>query len=256
MSIKVFIRFYEELNDFLPKSRHKQEFEVSFNGDRSVKDLIESLGVPHVEVDLILVNGTSVGFEYLVRDGDRISVYPVFESLDISSFTRLRPTPLRETRFVLDVHLQRLARYLRLLGFDVLFNASFDDAMLAEISAREKRILLTRDRGLLMRKIVQRGFIVRNTDPKKQLVEVLHRLNLYSSCRPFSRCLKCNGAIEQLQNNILHEQIPEGVRAWCRKFYRCTECGKVYWKGSHYEKLQAFVKEIMEDENAKNEKAQ
>lgn len=246
MNFRVSIRFYEELNDFLPRSRQKREFEVAFRGRRSVKDLIESLGVPHVEVDLILANGESVGFEYLVRDGDRISVYPMFESIDIAPLTRLRPAPLRQTRFVLDVHLRKLARYLRLFGFDVLFDASFDDAVLAEISAREKRVLLTRDRGLLMRKIVERGLIVRNTDPKKQIQEVLQRLDLYASCRPFSRCLECNASVLPLEGEIPNDEIPPGVRAWCGEFFRCEGCGKIYWKGSHFEKLERFVKTVLE----------
>lgn len=244
--MRVFIRFYEELNDFLPQTRRKCEFDITFPGARSVKDLIESLGVPHVEVDLILANGASVGFDYLVQDGDRISVYPMFESIDIAQVSRLRPAPLRETRFVLDVHLHKLARYLRLFGFDVLYDASFGDALLAEISAQQKRILLTRDRGLLMRRIVERGLIVRNTDPKMQIHEVFTRLDLYASCRPFSRCLECNEAIQQLGGDIPVKDIPSGVRAWCREFYRCIGCSKIYWKGSHYEKLAHFVKTVLE----------
>ncbi len=255
VSMRVFVRFYEELNDFLPVAKQKCEFEVVFPGTRSVKDLIESQGVPHVEVDLILANGESVGFDYLVQDGDRISVYPMFESIDIAPVTRLRPAPLREMRFVLDVHLRKLARYLRLFGFDVLFDASFDDAVLAEISARQKRVLLTRDRGLLMRRIVERGLIVRNTDPKMQLHEVLMRLDLYSSCKPFSRCLDCNGLVQPLEGDIPLTHIPAGVYAWCREFYRCTGCGKIYWKGSHYEKLKGFVKTVREIGLAREKKS-
>lgn len=244
MNYRVTIRFYEELNDFLPRERQKCEFEVAFSGSRSVKDLIESLGVPHVEVDLILANGASVGFDYLVQDGDRISVYPMFESIDIAPVTRLRPAPLRETRFVLDVHLRKLARYLRLFGFDTLYDETLDDEKLAKISFEHKRVLLTRDRGLLKRKIVERGLIVRNTEPKKQLSEILQRLDLYTSCRPFSRCLECNASVLPLEGDIFKDEIPPGVRAWCREFYRCTRCGKIYWKGSHYEKLAAFVKSM------------
>ncbi|HON80431.1 MAG TPA: Mut7-C RNAse domain-containing protein, partial [Spirochaetota bacterium] len=145
---RVTIRFYEELNDFLPRQDRKRDIEVSFNGRRSIKDFIESMGVPHVEVDLILVHGISVDFNYLIQDGDRISVYPVFERLSIEGVTRLRPAPLRLTRFVLDVHLRKLARRLRLLGFDTDYDEHRDDPELAELSAKENRILLTRDRGL------------------------------------------------------------------------------------------------------------
>jgi uncharacterized protein with PIN domain len=191
------------------------------------------------------VHGEPVGFDHIVCDGDRISVYPVFESLDIAPINRLRPWPLRETRFVLDVHLRRLARYLRLFGFDVFFDETLDDAALAELSATQRRVLLTRDRGLLKRKIVTRGLLVRNTDPKKQLVEILDRLNLRSSCRPFSRCIACNGTILPLDGTP-PDDVPSGVRAWCREYYRCAGCGKIYWKGSHYDKLSRLVQSVRE----------
>lgn len=243
---RVTIRFYEELNDFLEPSRRKRDIEASFPERRSVKDLVESFGVPHVEVDLILVNGESVDFSRIVADGDRISVYPMFESIDIGPVTRLRPAPLREPRFVLDVHLQKLARRLRLLGFDVDFSPNRDDAALADIAEAEDRILLSRDRQLMMRRKVARGLYVRNTDPEKQVAEVLDRLDLRCRCRPFTRCIECNGMIEALDPDASPDpDIPPGVRAWCREYYRCRGCGRVYWKGSHYVKLIKTVEKFL-----------
>lgn len=246
---RVTIRFYEELNDFLPPVRRKRDVEFEFSGRRSVKDLIESLGVPHVEVDLILVNGESVGFGRIVADGDRISVYPVFESLDIRPVTRLRPDPLRDPRFVLDVHLRKLARHLRLLGFDVDWLPDRDDGELADIAEREGRILLSRDLQLMMRKKVSRGLYVRNTDPSKQVTEVLERLQLFGLCRPFTRCVECNGLMRPLDIAApgfdAASAIPPGVLAWCREYYRCGECGRIYWKGSHYDKLKKRVEGIL-----------
>lgn len=243
---RVTIRFYEELNDFLEHSRRKKEIDAVFPERRSVKDLVESFGVPHVEVDLILVNGESVDFSRIVADGDRISVYPVFETLDIGPVTRLRPAPLREPRFVLDVHLRKLARRLRLLGFDVDFRPCRDDAALANIAEAEDRILLSRDRQLMMRRKVARGLYVRNTDPVKQVAEVLDRLDLRGRCRPFTRCIECNGAIAALDpDEAGAADIPPGVRAWCSEYYRCHSCGRVYWKGSHYEKLKKTVEKIL-----------
>lgn len=247
----VTVRFYEELNDFLPAEMRRQDRLVEFSGRRSVKDLVESLGVPHVEVDLILVNGISVDFSYIVENGDRISVYPVFERLDITGSTRLRPVPLRRTVFVLDVHLRKLARELRLFGFDVTYDPSLDDPSLARIAGKERRVLLTRDRQLLMRSIVDRGLYVRNTDPRLQLTEILDRLDLRGACRPFTRCLECNGPIEPIDpataDPALLERIPPGVRSWCDDYYRCTGCDRIYWKGSHYDKLQRFVHETLAD---------
>ena len=250
---RVTIRFYEELNDFLPQQDRKRDIEVSFSGARSIKDFIESLGVPHVEVDLILVHGASVDFNYLIMDGDRISVYPVFELLPIGGITRLRPGPLRQTRFVLDVHLRKLARRLRLLGFDTDYGENRDDPELAEISARENRILLTRDRGLLKRKIVTRGLIIRNTDPEEQVIEVLQRLHLRDSIKPFTRCIACNGEIAAVDMGSetftsLRDSIPPGVLAWCREYYVCTSCGKVYWKGRHYDRMCAMVEAFRKGE--------
>lgn len=251
MKYRVTLRFYEELNDFLTREKRKHDIISEFDGYRSVKDLIESMGVPHVEVDMILVNSLSVTFDYMVQDGDRISVYPLFETFDIIGVTRLRPHPLRETRFVLDVHLGKLARDLRLLGFDVDYGKDRDDHELAEISAGRKRLLLTRARQLLMRRIVDRGLYVRNTDPVLQLREILERLDLYSQCRPFTRCIKCGGMLKSIDKEAethLIQNVPPGVRAWCRKYHRCTGCGSVYWHGSHYEKLAKKVKEILKKE--------
>jgi len=246
---RVTIRFYEELNDFLEPSRRKRDIDAVFPERRSVKDLVESLGVPHVEVDLILINGESVDFSRIVADGDRISVYPVFESIDIGPVTRLRPEPLREPRFVLDVHLRKLARRLRLLGFDVDFSPDRDDAALADIAEAEERILLSRDRQLMMRRKVARGLYIRNTDPEKQVAEVLDRLDLRGRCRPFTRCIECNEMIESLDPDVPGGAeaagIPPGVRAWCREYYRCRGCGRIYWKGSHYGKLVKTVEKFL-----------
>ncbi|HOT44564.1 MAG TPA: Mut7-C RNAse domain-containing protein [Spirochaetota bacterium] len=243
---RVTIRFYEELNDFLPAASRKKDIDFEFRGRRSVKDLIESFGVPHVEVDLILVNGESVGFSQIVADGDRISVYPVFETLDVGTVTRLRPDPLRDPRFVLDVHLRKLARRLRLMGFDVDYHPDRDDDALADIAEREGRILLSRDRQLMMRRKVSRGLYVRNTDPDLQVDEVLERLDLRKLCRPFTRCIECNGLIEAVDPATagVMDLIPPGVRSWCTEYYRCLGCGKIYWKGSHYEKLMKRVNQI------------
>ncbi len=167
-----YLRFYEELNDFLPEERKKKRFTHHFIDRTSVKDLIESLGVPHTEVDLILVNGKSVNFKYLINDGDDISVYPVFESFDITEVQHLRPKPLRKPKFVADVHLGRLTRYLRMMGFDVSYKNNFDDDEIVRISLKEKRAILTKDRGILKRRDVTHGFWIRSTKVEEQVKEV------------------------------------------------------------------------------------
>jgi uncharacterized protein with PIN domain len=225
---KADFRFYAELNDFLPSSRRYVTFAHSFQLRASVKDLIEAQGVPHTEVDLILVNGEPVDFSYLVREDDRISVYPFFESLDITSLVRVRPEPLPEPRFVLDTHLGRLAAYLRMLGFDTLFRNDFADEELALISSREHRILLTRDAGLLKRSVVTHGCWVRETNARRQVIQVLRRFNLFDVIAPFLRCLRCNGLLEPVRKEDVLDRLPPRTKHLYEEFRLCPACGGLY----------------------------
>lgn len=234
-------RFYEELNDFLPPDQRKTEFEQRFREHPAIKDTIEAAGVPHTEVDLILVNGISVGFGYPLQDGDRVSVYPVFESLDISPLVRLRPAPLRQPEFVLDVHLGKLARLLRMLGFDTLYRNDYDDPELARISSEENRILLTRDRRLLFYRTISRGCWIRNTDSEKQLREVLDRFDLYSRMEPFRRCIVCNGLLEPVDKDAVRDRLEPLTNRYYRLFRQCPECGKIYWRGTHFHRMNRLL---------------
>lgn len=230
-------RFYEELNDFLSPDQRKRTLPYRFRGRPGIKDPIETFGVPHTEVELIVVQGESVGFDYQLRDGDRVAVYPVFESLDVSSLVRLRKAPLRHTSFVVDVNLGRLARHLRMCGFDAAYRNDYRDREIAQISAREHRILLTRDRRLLYHKAVTHGYWVRSTDPESQLSEVIERFDLRDSINPFQRCLACNGRVEPVDKDAVVDQLEPLTRKYFDVFYRCGDCGKVYWPGSHYEHM-------------------
>jgi uncharacterized protein len=241
----VSIRFYAELGDFLPAGRRQVAFAHAVKEHVSVKDLVESLGVPHTEVDLILVNGESVEFSYRVQDGDRISVYPMFESLDITPLLRVRPQPLREPRFVLDTHLGKLAGYLRLLGFDTLYRNDYPDPLLVQISHREGRILLTRDRGVLKHRLVTHGYYVWETDPTCQVVEVLRRFDLAGAVAPFRRCMRCNGLLEPVAKERITDQLQPKTRLYYDEFRQCAGCGRVYWKGSHHERMQRFVESTL-----------
>jgi len=237
----VSIRFYEELNDFLPAFKKKKRYEIKLYGRQTVKDLIESQGVPHIEVDLILVNGTPVNFGQIIKEGDDISVYPVFENLDISDITPLENRPLRDPRFILDVHLGRLAKYLRTMGFDTLYQNNYSDEEIVEISNRDKRIILTRDKGLLMRNAVQRGYWVRNTGVKDQVFEIIRKFDLFSLISPFKRCIECNGIIDPVTKESIIDLIQPGTNKYFNEFFRCTGCRKVYWKGSHYGRMNQYL---------------
>jgi hypothetical protein len=241
---QVQLRFYEELNDFLPAGLRKIDIPHKYNRRTSVKDMIESFGVPHTEVDIILVNGRSVNFSYIVQDGDRISVYPVFESLDISPLLRLRPAPLRSPAFVLDSNLGRLARYLRLLGFDCLYENDYDDDTVASIAEQEPRIVLTRDRALLQRKIITRGYFVREVRPRLQVKEVLARFDLHSLVSPFRRCIRCNGILQAVDKQTILDRLQPKTRQYFDSFRICTTCGQIYWQGSHHARSLRLIKEL------------
>jgi uncharacterized protein with PIN domain len=246
---EAWFRFYAELNDFLPAAKRQVEFPHRFEGRPAVKDLIEAMGPPHTEVDLILANGRSVDFTYAVRDGDRISVYPVFEALDLGPVIRVRPEPLRETRFVCDTHLGRLAAYLRMLGFDTWYRNACGDEELAALASgratgpteRRPRILLTRDRGLLKRSEVMHGYWVRETQPRLQLREVVKRFDLAGAAVPFRRCLKCNGLLQPTTKEAVNDRLLPHTRETFDVFHVCGTCGQIYWQGSHYERMRTLI---------------
>ena len=242
---RVDVRFYAGLNDFLPLWRRKRTTTCDFDVSGSVKDMIEALGVPHTEVDLILANDESVDFSYRIQDGDKISVYPVFESIDISSLVRLRPVPLREVRFIVDVHLGRLAAYLRMVGFDTLYQDDYQDEELARISSGERRTLLTRDRGLLKRNVITRGYCVRATNPREQLVEVLRRFDLLRAMMPFRRCVHCNAVLQPCPKGLVSDQLLPETKEHFDDFSVCPECEHIYWKGSHYRRMRGFIETIV-----------
>ncbi|HTX38915.1 MAG TPA: Mut7-C RNAse domain-containing protein [Bryobacteraceae bacterium] len=237
-------RFYAELNDHLPPGQQYRTIAREFFAPASVKDMIEGLGIPHTEVDLILVNGESSDFSRLVRNGDRVAVYPMFESLDIAPVLRLRPQPLRDPRFVLDVHLGRLAGYLRLLGFDTLYANRAGDAELVRLSSEQHRILLTRDRGVLKHSAVTHGYWLRETAVRRQAEEVVRRFDLARLLRPFTRCMVCNQPLREVPKADVGGRVPPGVLAWCHDFRECPGCRRVYWDGSHWRRMREWIGQL------------
>jgi uncharacterized protein with PIN domain len=238
------VRCYAELNDLLPKDQRGHSVTVEFDVSPSVKDVIERLGVPHTEVDLIVVDGRSVDFSFRVQDGDHIAVYPRFRAIDdVGSATRVRAEPLPKARFVLDTHLGRLARYLRLGGFDTEYEPESGDRELARASVTRARTLLTRDRGLLERREVTHGYLVRATDPRAQFVEVLRRFALAPELAPFTRCIECNGALRDATAEEIVDRVPDRARHQFDRFRACPDCGRVYWEGSHHAQLAGILEE-------------
>jgi len=226
--------FATELEPLLHREQRGQLVEVHFQGAQSAKHLIESLGIPHTEIGSLVTNGESTGQGYIVQNGDRIEVRPV---APVSNGTS-------EPRFVLDGHLGRLASHLRMLGLDCLYDNAYEDEELVRTSLAEGRILLTRDRLLLMHKVITQGYLVRSLDPSEQLEEVVRRYGLVKWVRPFERCMKCNHLLETVSKESVLEKLEPLTKKYYDEFKHCPNCGQVYWKGSHYEQMLTVIENI------------
>ena len=244
MPEQINIVFFAELNDLLPAHQRNTSFSYEIKKTRSVKDLVESIGVPHTEVDLIFIDDEPVDPGYLIEGGEQIRVYPVPSNLAGRSLVHRQPKALPAPRFLLDVHLGRLVTYLRMLGFDTLYQNNYDDPTLANISANEHRTLLTCDRKLLMRKQVIHGYLVRSRKPRQQILEVLARFNLFDHRTDIARCLRCNGRILSVSKQAIQAQLLPLTKKYYDKFYQCDSCKKIYWEGSHYSKIQILIERI------------
>ena len=234
-------RFYEELNAFIAPERRGHAFDARCARAATTKHMIEALGVPHTEVELVLVNGESVGFDRLLADGDRVSVYPKFEAFDVTPLLRVREQPLRDTRFVADAHLGGLAHLLRMTGFDTLYDNQYQDDEIERLASAEGRIVLTRDRELLKRRDVTHGCYVHALRSEAQLHEVFHRLDLARSARPFTRCLSCNAPLRPIDVAQAEPRVPPRVRAVHQRFVTCDGCGRIFWEGSHWRRMRTLI---------------
>lgn len=241
----IHIRCYAELNDFLPAEWKYKEFTYKLKTPVTTGEAIQSLGIPFSEVDLVLVNSNPVSLNHRLFENDRISLYPAFEILDISNIKDNQHPPLRDTKFILDAHLGKLAKYLRMLGFDSLFRNDFEDREIIEISLEDKRIILTRDKLLLRSKRINHGYYVRSIEKHEQLREVVQKFDLYSQFKSFTRCMTCNTKLVQKPKEEVIPEVPEDVAANFHKFYYCPTCQKVYWKGSHFKRMEDLIRDIV-----------
>jgi uncharacterized protein with PIN domain len=226
-------RFYGELNDFLPRERRGHAFATPCARAATTKHMIEALGVPHTEVELVLVNGASSGLEQLLEDGDRVAVYPRFTALDVA--------PLVRVRFVADAHLGGLARLLRMAGFDTIYDNSIHDDEIEERAIEDGRVVLTRDRELLKRRGVEYGCYVRALHAQEQLREVFERYGLAERARPFTLCLHCNAPLRDVPKSAVVDRLPPSVQELHEHFNTCDICHRVFWKGSHYKRMTALL---------------
>jgi uncharacterized protein len=235
--VEIQVRAYAELVDLVDRA----ESEVPFGRPRSVKDLLSSIGLPRCELGLILVDGEAVALDHLLTGGERVAAYPPFHQLTPDAGTSLWPEPPDPRRFVLDVHLGTLARRLRLLGFDSWYRTHAADDELAAVAEAEGRILLSRDRQLLLRRTVVHGYCPRADDPDEQLAEVVERYGLTDRAMPLTRCVRCNGELLAVDKAEVLAELPPRTRLAFDTFVRCTSCRQVYWPGAHAPAIEAIL---------------
>jgi uncharacterized protein len=238
MSQIAHFRFYGSLNDFLRPKQRNTAFSHTFAAHQSLKDIVEAMGVPNVEVREIWVNGDPANFGGRLSSDDQVAVYP-FDGHE----TELLKS-IAVVRFVLDVHLGTLARALRMLGFDTVYRNDLHDPELVQIASAEQRILLTRDVNLLKNKAIPAGYWLRSQHTEEQLTEVIRRFRLLDQIKPFTRCMVCNGCIRAVTKESVLDQLPARTRLYFEEFYQCQNCLRIYWKGSHYARMEELVKRL------------
>jgi uncharacterized protein with PIN domain len=222
------LRFAAELRMFLPPANRAGPVRAATDGTSSLGHVVESAGVPLTEVGLLLVNDRPVRPSYQPRAGDRI----VVEAIS-------RPQPQAEPMFLLDVHLGALARRMRLMGLDTAYSNDLDDDALIELANSSRRVLLTKDRGLLRRRSLWLGAYVRGVSADDQLADVLGRFA--PPLAPWTRCLACNGPLISVPKSQVEEHLRAGTRRTYDRFCRCTDCRRVYWRGAHSRRLAAII---------------
>lgn len=235
----VTITFHGYLNKLLPREKRGRTLNGELKDARSIKDLIEAIGIPHTEVGRILVDGCTTPISAQLRGGEEIQVYPAF--IDINNpIEEITPPPMPR-RFILDVHLGTLAKYMRALGIDTLYENYYSDEEIVETALREGRTILTRDRGILKRKSVEYGYLVKSNRSREQLMEIFINFDLLSSIQTFSRCLRCNGSLKEVDKREVTHELDPLTEKFYNDFFRCTSCNSLYWKGGHWERMKIFI---------------
>ncbi len=242
--IQISVRWYGELNDNLPADERYVTYLHRIESNITVGKFASGFGNPFDCIDLVLVNGISVNSGYQLKDNDRIALFPVFESFDIASVTKAREHPLRQPKFILDVHLGKLANHLRMLGFDSLYRNDYTGDILCRISLQENRTLLSKNKSLIETESLTHAYLVKNKDPRIQLIEVLERFQLFALIAPFTRCIECNSTLQRVEMEGILFRIPAQVKEWCTEYQWCSECNRIYWKGSHYKKMLEFISSL------------
>jgi len=239
-------RFYGALNDFLPILIRQRSFTLSYKTSITVAEVFESIGIPHSEVALVLVNSEPKSIEYKLQENDYMSVYPAFETFDISSISNNIQIEIDNPRFILDAHLGKLSKYLRMLGFDTLYQNDFEDQYIIDKAGIDHRIILTRDKLLLRSKKVRDGYYVRAIEKHEQLREIVRKFNLSDKFKSFTRCMTCNAELEPKTKDEIAKQVENNILFVFNEFFYCPHCKKVFWKGSHFERMEKLILSLIE----------
>ncbi|MFD1186155.1 Mut7-C RNAse domain-containing protein [Pontibacter rugosus] len=242
-------RFHGALQDFLKKRERDQTISYTFKGAPAVKDAIEAMGVPHPEVDVILLNKKPATLQQAISAGDEVDVFPVDAKYNWPvgySFSKNHPAP---KRFILDVHLGTLAKSMRMLGVKTYYQTDLSDNTIAQLAQEQQLVVLTRDIGLLKQKVITWGYWLRSQHTQEQLEEVIRRFDLWDSFSPFRLCLECNTPVLAVDKECIMEQLPPKTRLYFNEFYQCPSCKRVYWKGSHYDRMQGFIAQLIKNRN-------
>jgi len=244
LTVNLFFQNY--LKELLKKAqRGPSPLVHQFDRKASIKDVVESLGIPHPVIGSLVVNGLEVDFDYILRDSDTVEVRPLTPPLDPCAPTLLRPQALGKIAFIVDVNAGKLALYLRMLGFDTLYGNDLRDSKLAAIARDQERILLTRDVSLLKRKIITHGYLLRENTPRKQLADIVRLYDLGSRIKPLTRCIPCNGLLVPVDKEEIMDRLEPLTKKYYHSFRICEACGRIYWPGTHHEKIHAFIDEIL-----------
>ena len=242
---EVMVTVLGELHKLLSKHSRFARLEIEFSGRQSIKHIVESIGIPHTEIGLLTLNGQFTNFSYLVKDKDEVIVHPARPDIDRYSGMFNDGRLVIEPNFILDNHLGKLATYLRILGFDAMYDKDYQDDDLENDAVKFNRILLTRDRQLLMRKNIRFGYLVRSLEPEVQTREVIQRFELTGIIKPFNRCLRCNQKLIIVEKEDILQRLEPKTKKYFHNFRICTECERVYWKGSHYDRMEERIAEII-----------
>ena len=238
------LTFHDSLAGLLNKDIRHGRIQYALNRRASIKDIIESLGIPHTEIGKIIVHGAETGFDYLPSLDVAIHIHPMTRAVVASLPNTLWQERWSFDAFMVDVNVMKLARNLRIAGFDTTIVPELDLVDIGAVASEQERVILTRNRQLLKCSTVMFGQLLRSEEHRIQLREVASRFGLASRMQPFSRCLTCNGSLEPVKKKSIEHLLKPLTRKYYTQFKRCTLCQAIYWHGSHTPHIQAILAEV------------